>query len=898
MVGTRGGTPHGGSQSRGRRRMSLERTNNMTFAEAKEEFLRAARDGRVPGRSKGAVPGAMRSLNEARANQVIRRVEFGVAHASGKCSSALDAVDISPLLLDLDDNVWHGAEHLSASGKRVAVSDARLFASTLLGRDVAKRNWIRISPSMFEPAWRPLAHALVSLGGWSAGGRSKKTTLADLHRLAKAAAARNILRPEDLPSDSAEILDWARQDYWDGTDEGERTVQKKRGNLKAGLVAYRRARRALGSAGEHLPPCTAARMDREWGIGALENLDDLLQTAFHRLAPEEQERLRHVLENPSRRSMVDLISVLAPDVGDALATYLERGANLAIPRQPDYENKVVGAVSRIIATMIREKIDPATLSFSDLWLSEAPTRAAERPASGRVSRYAVETAETEATVCLLHHILDASLPNRIAGSTLTLPPAVRDGRAKHYPDSAFNDVCMLKYVALRVLKPIMSKQRATDWSKLEAAHKSLIEHMSSTNKVSPSSGRVDKQNIPLNFGQLVCVALWYLRRRVQEADKVLAEHLCDPRRRDGSHRMLTLQERLYVALEEYAVVAVIAADGLRCKNYAGAIAGYHIIPKPIVDSQGHWVGFSGVSTRFCGDDCPSVRLKITTKRKSVRQRQWTLSPGIVDMKLFFRYWTEVRQDRLRKAGLIAPKAQLDVNGELTGQGERFAVFVSDHTASKKASLPSKKYALVRNGPEGQRTLVSPGNRTDASIRAIWARVIHEVARDVLRVPGIPATLAECRKQGSLYRGLTGPHGDRSLAAWHFGGLLGDWGFAEEMTNDSYDTLRNNYAVLPEHYARNRGSRTVFDPELYAGIVDWMIAPKSLAGELNWEAFWAAFTPLRWDPDSRTWVQVFKATDEEMSRLRAALAGEPDATISMARVRRGKQRDLWGNREVA
>ena len=892
------GIPRGGSQSRGRRTMSLERTKNMTFAEAKEEFLRAAEDGRIPDRSKGAVSGAMRSLDKTRANQVISRVEFGVAHASGKCGSALDTVDISPLLLDLDDHVWHGAEHLSASSKRVAVSDARLFASTILGRDVAKRNWIRITPSMFEPAWRTLAQALLGLGGWSAGGRSKKTTLADLHRLAKAAAARDILRPEDLPSDSTEILDWARQDYWDGTEEGERTVRKKKGNLKAGLVAYRRARRALGLAGEHLPACTAARMDREWGIGSLEDLDGLLQTAFDRLAPEEQQRLRHVLDNPSRRSMVDLISVLAPDFGDALATYLERGANLAIPRQPHYEDKVVGAVSRIIATMIREKIDPATLSFSDLWLTEAPARALERPASGRVSRYAIGTAETESWLCLLHYTLDASLPNRIARSTLTLPPAVREGRAKHYPDSAFNDVCMLKYVALRVLKPIMARQNSTEWSLLEAAHKDLIGHMSSTNEVSPSSGRIDKRNIPLNFGQLACVALWHLRRKVEEADRILAEHLCDPRHRNGSHRMLILQERLYVALEEYSVVAVIAADGLRCKNYAGSIAGAHIIPEPIIDSQGHWVGFSGVSTRFWGDDCPSVRLKITTKRKSIRERQWTLSPGIVDMKLFFRYWTEVRPDRLQKAGLIAPNAQLDFNGELTGEGERFAVFVSDHTASEKASLPSKRYAVVRNGPGGEQTLVSPGNRTDASIRAIWARVIHEVARHVLRVPGIPATLAECRKPRSLYRGLTGPHGERSLVAWHFGGLLGDWGFAEEMTNDSYDTLRNNYAVLPEHYARNRGSRTVFDPELYAGIVDWMIAPKSLAGELNWEAFWAAFTPLRWDTDSRKWVQVFKATEEEMLRLRAALAGEQDATISMPRIRRGKQRDLWGNRDAA
>lgn len=869
----------------------------MTYEKAKETFLQAARDGRIPDRSPGAVPASFRTLGTDRANQVIARAEFGVAHASGKCGAALDAVDIEPYLRDLDDHVWHGAEHLSTSAKRVAVSDARLFASTILGRDITKRKWIKITLGMFEPAWRPLAEALLSLPGWSAGGRSKKTTLADLYRLAKAAAARDIFRPEDLPSDSSEIMVWARKDNWDGTEEGERAIQKKQRTLKGGLVAYRRARGALGAAGENLPACVAARMEREWGIGSLENLDELLRTACDRLAKEEKERLSGVVNSPSQRSMVDVISVLAPDFGDALNSYLERGANLAIPRQPLYEDKVVGSFSRLIATMYREEIDPATVPFEDLWLSKGPVRARERPVSARVSRYAVETSESEDSLCLLHFILDASLPNRIARSTLTLPEAVLEGRAKHYPDSAYTDVGMLKYVALRVLQPIMAKQDPNEWLKLEGVHNSLIKHMGETNKVSPSSGRIDKSNIPLNFGQLVCVALWHLRRKVEHADRALTEHLCHPKARAGSHRMLILQERLYVALEEFAVVSVIAADGLRCKNYAGAIAGAHIIPEPIVDEDGHWVGFSGVRTKFWGGDCPSVRLKITTKRRTIRERTWTLSPGIVDMNLFFRYWTEVRPDRLRKAGLIAQDAQLDFGAELAGTSERFAVFVSDHIASKKASLPSKRYALGRT-VQGKEERVSAGNRTDASIRAIWARLIHEVAREVLCVPGIPATLAECRTPGSPYRGLTGPHGERSLVAWHFGALLGDWSFAEEMTNDSYDTLQNNYAVLPDQYSRNRGSRTIFDPELYAGLVDWMIAPKSLAGELDWDAFWKAFKPVRWDEESEKWVQVFSATEEETACLRAALAGDPDAAIAMPRVRRGKQRDLWGNRDAA
>lgn len=844
----------------------------MTYKEAKELFFKAAEEGRVPIRSKGAAPGACRTLTKERANQVLGRVELGVAHASGKCGSALDDVEISPLLLQLDDLAWHGAEHLAERAKAVVVSDARLFASTILGRDVTKRNWIRVTPDMFEPAWRSLAEALLAAGGVSAGGRSKKTTLADLHRLAKAAAARGILRPEDLPPHSEEVMEWAQEDPWDSTEEGRRKTKKVAGNLKAGLVAYRRARRALGERGEHLTECLASGRDREWGIGSLEGIDELLRRGFERLAGPDQDRLRDLMKDPGKLPMLDKIAILAPDFGDALRTYLDSGDDLAVARQPLYEDKVVHAMSRLIAMMFREKIEPAMLEFDDLWRPvDGHHTAAGSKANKGHGRFASTACSDQKPTCLLHHLTDVSLPYRIGRSTLQFPQAVREGRALHYPDSAFNDARAMKYVAARVLRPL--RQRTGTWNEIEAAHTTLMEHMSTVNENSPSSGRIDKSHLPINFGQLLCVILWDLRQRIHAADRAIIDHQQNPKSREGSHRATVLQERLYKALEEYAVVAVIAADGLRVKNYAGAIAGVHVIPTPVVE-EGEWVGFSAVRTHWRGDDCPSARLKITKKRRNVRERTWILSPGIVDLDLFFRYWTEVRPNRLRKAGLIGVDEQMDFAAELAGIGERFALFASDLPVAGKAHLPSRKYALVRSGPAGDRR-VSPGNRTDASVRDIWARVVHRVARDLLRVDGLPATLKECRKGGNPYRGLMGPHGLRSLAAWHFGGLLNRWSVAMEMTNDSYDMLHDTYAVLPDQYTLHRGSRKPEDPELYVPLVDWMFDSRSLTGSFNWEGFWAHFRPLRFNEERQEWVQLFRGEAEEVDQLENILrSGNP------------------------
>lgn len=845
----------------------------MTYAEAQAAFRVAAAEGRIPSREHGAEPNSFRALPPHRVDQIISRVTYGVSFASGRSGTAADGVDIGPLLLELDEHARMGAEHLTASGKRVVVSDVRLFVTTVLGQDPWLTPRLRVSPHMFPIPWRPIADALVRTGGIAAGGRSRRTTLSELLYLAKTAEKYGVGDPHDLPADSAPILRWAWQEHSGGSGADSRECGKARARLKAGLSAYRRARATMGKAGENLPECTSPTVWREWGIDSLQDLPSLLAAGVERLESEEQRLYAPRVSGAEPLSDLDKIFVLAPYFGDALAKYIRLAEKEAIARQPRYVQKLIGAVGKLVATMIREGLDPFDVRFEELWTRTAPIQAVAVPMArprGRYDSDPVDDGAGESPPCLLQYLLDASLPQRIALSPLDLPQRVREGRAKYYPDSAFNDARLARYIALRVIKPLPQKRQV--WIDLEAKHEELIQHMAAVNKQAPVAGRIDKGRIPLNYTQLCCIVLWYMRRKIRQADAELAALLESPKARKGSHRMVTLRERVYRLLEDYALFSVIVADGLRCKNYAGAVGGKHIIPEPVLDSAGNWIAIRSLRTHFRGDDCPSVRLKIPHQRNNIRARVWRISPAIVDFDLFLRYWRDVRQDRLRKCQLLGPEETLNLQAEYEGTGDRYAAFVTDRSVYRKSAIPSETYALQRTAPTGETVTVSGGHLTDATVRNTWARIVHEVARDVLGVSGIPATLDECRRTGSPYRGLFGPHGVRASIAWHFGSLLGRWEFSEEMTNDSYRTLVRDYAVLPRELARHRKTATLHDPLLYAKIVDWMFDNRSAAGQLDWEAFWRKFEPLRLDAEKNQWVQSYSGSKEENTALWYALSG--------------------------
>lgn len=877
----------------------------MRFFEAKELFREAARAGRIPVRALGA-GGGFKAIGQGRVRQVLSRVTLGVEAASLVTGAALEDVDVGPLLIGLPEAAARAAEREGLSSVRNVRSDASLFASVLLQQDVASRR-LRVSPELFPAPWRPLALALVATPTRS-GGTSRRSSLSELLVLAQVAGRHGVDEPAQLPDDPRAVQEWA------GADEKLRT------RLDAGVVAYRRARRVLAAdAGDALPALLRTTRDREWGVNALQGLPALLRSAYDRLEPEEQARYADRIDTPDALTTVEKIAVLAPYFGAALEAYVQLGGEAAIARQPLYLEKVVGAVSRTVATMIRAGLDPHGRRFESLWLEQLPVAGAKRAAPARRSRLdeddfvgtavglvggdreGLEAADQES---LLRRVLRESMALRIRGSMLQLTEAVTQGRAEYFTDSAFSDAKQLRYVALRVLKPRWLRsptaRRAGQarWAQLQVEHEGLMALMRGANGEAPARGRIDKSRLPCTYGNLAYVALWDLRRRVLEVDADLADVRAHQLSCDDSHRVQTLEARLRRRLRDYALVACIVADGLRNKNYCGAIAGIHFRPDVVRDQAGRWVGFSGMRTHYWGDDCPSVRLKVPKTRDRIRERTWRLSPGVVDLRLLFRYWTEVRPADLRAAGLLGPGEALDLDAD------RYAVFVSDEPVAGKKRVASARYAIRRPDGQGGWRVLSPGNLTDVSVRNIWASHIHRICRDVLRVPGVPARLEDCRKKGSEFRGLFGSHAVRSYVAFYWGGLRQDWARAEEYTNDSRQTLERDYAVLPADMQGKRGRGHLHDPELFTELLDLAFHPRSLEGEYDWGAFWRGFTPVRWVPAEQgqggQWEQAFFRRPEEIAQVRALLeppVGHPAAAAQRDRSRRGGRRGAYVGRQA-
>jgi hypothetical protein len=311
-------------------------------------------------------------------------------------------------------------------------------------------------------------------------------------------------------------------------------------------------------------------------------------------------------------------------------------------------------------------------------------------------------------------------------------------------------------------------------------------------------------------------------------------------------------------------------------------------------------------THWWGDDCPSVRLKIGIGHNhTVRDRTWEVSPGIVDVDLVFRYWTEARPHLLSRAGLLAEGDALDFDAELAGTGPRFAMFVSDRSVfpkpGEKARVEkvSEIYGLWREDPAtGEHCRVKPGNVAESTIRSAWEKAIHFLVHDVLRFPGVPARLAECKRTGSQWRGMLGPHGDRSATGWYIGGVLNDWTMAEQWTNDRRSTLEKHYAILPKWMQAHRGTGTLLDVDLYSEILSWMLWPSARQATLHWSDFreqFRAVTQARAAGGRSGWVQAYRRTPEEVARLEEALMNGPgtvEAVQPVVKVRRGGRRGTY------
>jgi hypothetical protein len=846
----------------------------MLFSDARQKFLQAAEQGKVRALSNGADPGSTKHLSPARAKQVVRRAELALSQGTGRSPDCLEAVDVGPHLLRLADYASE-IDHLATT--RNVVSDCRLFVSTVLGRDVRKRAAVRQRSWMFEEAWRPLAAALEATDGYRAGGKSRRSLLPNLAFLARVAADNGVNRPEDLPTVSGDIAAWL---------PGNR-------RLKDGLVAYRKAKEALGATGLGYPVIVARRPEREWGVHTLQNLPELLAAGYAQLDAEERDQfVARVGEQPegiepALLSTEEQIFILAPYFGAALSEYIRVGQAQSIVRQPRYLRRTVGVVSRAVATLVRCGIDLHTLRFEDLWLSPSPDGAPAAPAT-RGGRYGVpspDAADVEPP-CLLQYLITRAAVHHVRGSTLALHPSIRTGKIAYFPDSAFNDVKALKYIALRVLKAYWEREKgrkgaAVTWAQLEAETSATYRYMAETNAQTAVGGRLDRAEMPYSLPHVVCILLPILAERVHAIDRELNRLSLSRKARVGSHQWLTLESRRILHLRHYAIVALIAADGLRVKNFSGAIAGVHFIPDVVRDERGCWAGFRGLRTHWWGDDCPSVRLKITTgHNRNIRERIWDIRPGIVDMDLLYRYWVEARPCLLRRAGLLRDGEELDLDAELAGTGPRYAMFVSDESvfadprAQPRVEKVSEVYGLLREHPStGKDCRVKAGNLTECTVRATWERAIHFLVHDVLRFPGVPSTLDECRKKGSKWRGMLGPHGDRSATAWYIGGVLHDWAMAEEWTNDRRSTLEKHYAILPKWMVSNRGTGNLLDVDLYSEILSWMLQPVEKQVSLRWDVFRKVFRAVRDTSQAEPgggWAQVYRRTPEEVESLREAL----------------------------
>lgn len=807
----------------------------MKFKEAVSVFDGRIRDGQVPDRRR---PGRMHRISRERRDVIISHVRNAVARAADVDRDdlrAIDEVELDPIMATLPSKAYQDARTNGRSSPRNERTNVALFGATVEGReyDTSTRhgyaNRRPVTRSAFLPAWQPLYDVLLAdtlnLDGTPNQRRSYPAQLLAMQNLLLDQL--DVHSPYDIADDYRAFV---------MTAEAAGVAYKKR---HAMLAALRRARDLLND--ETIPPLYMGAHATQRGLGSLPDL-------AKRLAAHGCDR------DPRRMRQEELVEVLVPTMHAALERRLAEGKRRN--RRPGWFDDQIGMTSRIAASLLRLGYDVRRLTYVDLWTTlvqvEATGTNGVDPVLAAVmgddyvhveERSLMRALADEMT---LRSYVNSPLEVVSAGSTIS------DGHVPLYTQRVIQDVKNCFTLVNDVFGPALRKHKRETWVAIQSEYKSLIEHMDSFNEDVHTINHKRKSDVSILWPQAVCLFLPWLMTRVEEARRRLTEFAG----RGGKEGSRTHRKHLLAfdeALKEYVLAALMLDDGLRIKNYAGAVAGRHLIATPERDPDKRWVRLAAVETRFCGiNDHPSVTLKVAKDELGAeRVRRRRVTPGIVRHDYLFEYWTGTRARDLVRRGYLKSVEAFDPDAD------DFAFFVSPRRGGRKSvKKPREAYAAMH------------GCFTEDYLSNVFGRRFHYFIREVL---GQPVPAWGDPERTTKWRGMFTAHVIRLLLGTYFGGILGDWATACYITDDTERTLRRNYNRVGDRINALRHVVGVQNPNHFDDVIRRAL---TMQPHDDWSRFWSGFNPQ--DPAGSLELLTAPVAPEPARRRRSAKANSPPA----------------------
>jgi hypothetical protein len=697
-------------------------------------------------------------------------------HDLGVCG---DDVPILPYVKYLDR---YAARASYASSDSVplaqnAMSAVRFICAALgikvPGRNAAHVPWVRES---LPVGWRDGFDALRVYSHEDNAYHTRRNYPSAYAALASLAALHGIQRPQDVPSDTRVWRKWARED-------GVGAQQ-----LEDGLTAIKRAGELLGVPHDW-PRIGAARLDQR-GIRQIPDLAAKLAAAGYTGKPE-------ALDD------VEVIRLLYPRIGFGLDRYL---AFLKGRVRDGREWKALETISRLcfaldalgfprdgdVVDVYTTLVDApeATVATDSLLNKRAPAPGERRQIS--FARLLLRTwGAASCKRSTLRPVEESEEPLPFFTETVQ-----HDFRRLHQFARAAHEDDMLQHSdpAVHIL-----------WARAVAESDSIKSYIKSYNKPRLLAGRMDPEKLLalISLPQAILMGGNALRLKALAArDRWLAA--------GGGHTSRHFTSYV-AALWDWAVVTICLADGLRGKNYVGALANKHVVPT--------WRGklIVGLATHFWGiHDEGCVRLKKTwsdTTRSKENERENDIYPALLEPVLTTDFWTLARPYRLVKCGALESIESYDRTADY------FAVFPSVGSKDR----PSSKYTPRPGFLTGRYASTSPFSME-------VGRIVHWMIRDVMGRKDIPEY--DDPRIRTVYRGLFGAHRMvRFLNGSFWGFEADDWRHAEWITNDTLPTIKRHYArekggAAAERMRRRTGIDAVghFVPLMQhiraGGAVDW------------------------------------------------------------------------------
>jgi hypothetical protein len=776
----------------------------MKLSDAIMIFDTHVENGQVPDRRR---PGQAHRISPGRRDVIIAHVRNAVARAMDVDRgdvTAIDSVEIDPLWATLPDHAYQSAQENGRSAPRNERTNVMLFRATVEGREYdttpkhghADRRPVEAS-LFFEP-WRPLYDALLTDCTNPDGTKnSRKSFPAQLLGLQNLLATHGGIRsPYEIPDDYHIFVRWT---------EAAGVKAKKR---HAMLAALRRAREILVD--ERIPTLYMGAHATERGLGSLPNLSALLAE-------------RGCLRDSRHMLQEELIAILAPTMHAALERYLAMGRSRN--RRPGWFESQIGMTSRIAASAIRLGYDATSLTYVDLWTCTTKVARFNNDSETDPVLAAVMGADYihEEEYSLIRCITDEMSRQSYNNSPIEVVSAapLPSDHVTMYTQRVIQDVKSCFWLVKEIFGDVLQKHKRTTWEATGLEYSALIDHINKHNNNLHTRNHKPKGLVPIHWANAVCMFLPWLMARVEDRRARLARFFSSSGRA-GSRTHRQHQLAFDEALKEYILASLMLDDGLRIKNYTDALVGRHIIPTVERDSKGRWVRITGAKTCFRGiADHPSVTLKVAKDELGAeRVRTRSISPGIVRLDYLLEYWTGARARDLVRRGVIARVEDFNPDHD------SYAFFVSPRIGGRRSAKIDKD-----SYKEGHACY------SEDHLSNIFGRRFHQFIRDVMKedVPGWddPVRTRE-------WRGIFTAHITRLLIGTYFGGILGDWGTACYLTDDSEHTLKRNYNRVGDRIAALR-HEGIENPRYFDEVIKRILQQRP---NVDWPTFWRQFDAQR------------------------------------------------------